>query len=92
MSIKIGTRMSSHNRQFEVVSILANGGLRLRPTQGTKHDGTRYELGEQVRIVGVDLDGDLAGEVVSLSPIRAKVTSGVFGGLEVGGDKIRKGK
>ena len=91
MSIKIGTRMTTHHRTFEVVSILPNGGLRLRPLKpGNRSNGTQYELGERVRIVGVDQDEALEGEVVSVGPIRARVTRGVFQGVEVGTCKIRK--
>ena len=89
--IRIGTRMTTHHRTFEVVSILPNGGLRLRPLKpGNRSNGTQYELGERVRIVGVDQDEVLEGIVCSVGPIRAKVTRGVFQGVEVGVCKIRK--
>ena len=93
-AIKIGTRMTSHNTQFEVVSILADGGLRLRPVKdGSKSDGCQYDLGERVRIAGVDQDGELAGEVVSVSPLQAEVTErGLYHGYVAGSTKIRKGK
>lgn len=92
MSIKIGTRMTTHHRTFEVVSIMADGGLRLRPLKpGNRSNGTQYELGERVRIVGVDKDEALEGEVVSVGPIRAMVKQrGAFHGVEVGTCKIRK--
>lgn len=90
--IRIGTRMTTHHRTFEVVSILPNGGLRLRPLKpGNRSNGTQYSLGERVRIVGVDQDEELDGEVVSVGPIRARVTErGAFHGHEVGTSKIRK--
>jgi hypothetical protein len=94
VSTKLGTRAIIHNQPYEVVSILADGGLRLRPLKGgRKSDGTQYALGERVRIVGLDLDGELAGEIVQLAPIRAKVTSaGVFQGCVCRVDKIQKAK
>lgn len=90
--IRIGTRMSSHHKTFEVVSIMADGGLRLRPLKpGNRSNGTQYELGERVRIVGVDQDEALEGEVVSVGPIRAVVTQRCrYVGYEVGTSKIRK--
>lgn len=87
--IRIGTRMSSHHKTFEVVSILPNGLRPLKP--GNRSNGTQYELGERVRIVGVDQDEELEGEVVSVGPIRAMVKQrGAFHGVEVGTCKIRK--
>lgn len=94
MSIKIGTRMTTHHRTFEVVSILPNGGLRLRPLKpGNRSNGTQYELGERVRIVGVDQDEALEGVVCGVGPIRARVKErGAFHGVEVGFCKILKWK
>jgi hypothetical protein len=83
--------MTTHHQTFEVVSILPNGGLRLRPLKGgRKSDGCQYELFESVRIaVG---DSFVPGVISSVSPLQATVTAGVSQGRTVGSSRIRKAK
>jgi len=92
--MKLGTRATIHQTQYEVVSILRNGGLRLRRVKGGKSsNGVGWDLGERVRIVGVDQDEVLEGVISLVGPIRATVTTlGVFCGCEVPVGKIRKAK
>lgn len=87
--MKLGTRSRFAGRTYEVTSILPNGGLRLRPVKdGCKSDGTQYDLGEACQIaVG---KGRLPGVIVSVNPLRARVTVGARIGLEVGQSKVRK--
>ena len=92
MSMKLGSRYKIAGTPYEVVSILADGGLRLRRIKGgRKSDGCQYDLGERVRIVGVDQDNALAGEIVNLEPLQASVTErGAFYGYVACSKKIRK--
>lgn len=91
---KIGTLTKIHGSQFEVVSILADGGLRLRPVKACrKSDGCQYDLGEKVRIVGVDQDEALEGVICNASPLQAEVTErGLYYGYVACQNKIRKWK
>jgi hypothetical protein len=88
--MKIGTITRVAGAPYEVVSILPNGGLRLRPLKpGRKSDGCQYELFETVRIaVG---DSFVPGVISSVSPLQATVTAGVSQGRTVGSSRIRKG-
>jgi hypothetical protein len=88
---KLGTITRVAGTPYEVVSILADGGLRLRPLKGgRKSDGCQYELFESVRIaVG---DGFVPGVISSVSPLQATVTTGVSQGRTVGSSRIRKAK
>lgn len=93
--MKLGSRYSLAGKPFEVVSMRANGGIVMRPVKkpGERSNGVRYSLGESVRIVGVDLETELRGEVISLEPLKARVTSpGIWCGLVVSGGKMRKQK
>lgn len=90
--MKLGTHVVIEGRRFEVSSIRPNGGLSLRPIKpGTLPRGSTFEDGEVVDIV---YDGvRYAGEIVSLAPVRAVVTSESWcKGLVVSGTRVRKAR
>jgi hypothetical protein len=89
--IRIGSQLSAFGNRYEVTAH-TGGKLILRQIEhGINSNGTRYILGEAVKIIGFG-ESPLAGEVVGLNPIRARVTEfGEWRGYWVTGKRIRKG-
>lgn len=91
--MKIGTRITIARKQYEVKSVRPDGCIILRPAKaGTASDGSVWGLGERCRVVRLS-KRELAGEIVGISPIEAKVlTPGRWEGRIVGKRFLRKAK
>lgn len=96
MTTKIGSRVSVKGKPYVIRSIMGNGRIVLEPAQpGVMSDGTKWEMGEECRVVEVATKEkkELAGIVVCLEPIEAKVvTPGRWEGRIVGRRNMRKAK
>lgn len=91
----IGSVTHIDQKKYEVVSIFKDGCLKLRPANNQRKEpaGSLWSIGERVRIVGIDLDEELAGEIVSTAPLAAKVVgSKMWDGMKVSSKNIRKSK
>jgi len=92
--MKLGQRATVAGYPYEVTSVYSDGSVRMRPLpkNAKNNGGGVFREGDVCRIVNVDHTGDLAGEIISLVPFRARVTTkGAFFGYELTSQsKVRK--
>lgn len=92
--MKIGSRITVKGKPYTIRSIMANGRIVLQPAApGLGTDGSIWLIGEECRIVDVATkEGrELAGVVVNIEPIEARVTTpGRWEGRLVGRRNMRK--